>query len=470
MTPEKNVRFKRTSRCLFATMLCVLALCAVHFLFGNRWQSASAAQPVVSTVKHPEWSRSLSIYEVNLRQYTPEGTFKAFERHLPRLKDLGVGILWLMPIHPIGEENRKGSLGSYYSVKDYFAVNPEYGTMEDFESLVGHIHESGMYVILDWVANHTAWDNPLTTEHPEWFTQDSSGNFSPPVPDWSDVIDLNYDNRGLWEYMIRAMKFWVEETDVDGFRCDVAGMVSMEFWNEARVELEKVKPVFMLAEAEGPEFHEDAFDMTYSWNFYYLMHDIVIGKKSAGDMLAYFDEETVRYPKDAYRMRFLTNHDENSWKGTVGECFGDAAAVCAVLTATVPGMPLLYSGQEAGLDRRLLFFERDPIEWKEHAHARLHSTLFNLKRKSRALWNGASGGDMVRVTTSNDTAIFAFVRQKESEKVLVIANLSDREQDFVLTGTRFPGDYLDALTGDKTSRPANARMSLKAWGYRVFVE
>ncbi len=448
----------------------VLLLCPISLGTSKSSIGASPSSPVVSTVKHPEWSRNLSIYEVNLRQYTPEGTFKAFESHLPRLKEIGVGILWLMPIHLIGERNRKGGLGSYYSVKDYLAVSPDYGTMEDFKALVGKIHESGMYVILDWVANHTAWDNPLTIEHPEWYARDSSGNFVPPVPDWSDVIDLNYENRGLWEYMIHAMKFWVEEADVDGFRCDVAGMVPMEFWNEARAELEKVKPVFMLAEAEGPEFHEHAFDMTYSWNFYYLMRDIAVGKKNASDMVAYFDEETARYAADAYRMRFITNHDENSWNGTVSECFGDAAEVCAILMGTVPGMPLLYSGQEAGLNKRLSFFERDPIEWKGYLHAQLYMTLLNLKKGSPALWNGASGGDLFRVLTSNDSTIFCFVRQKEDEKVLVVTNLSDKEQDFSLTGAHFPGDYVDAVTGEKISYSPGQRVELKAWGYRVLVK
>jgi glycosidase len=451
-------------------LLPILIFCAICLGTDKFYAGASPSSSTASTVKHPEWSRNLSIYEVNLRQYTPEGTFKAFEKHLPRLKELGVGILWLMPIHPIGETNRKGSLGSYYSVKDYFAVNPDYGTMEDFKSLVGKIHESGIYVILDWVANHTAWDNPLASEHPEWYTQDSSGGFLPPVPDWSDVIDLNYDNRGLWKYMIRAMRFWVEEMDVDGFRCDVAGMVPMDFWNEARGELEKVEPVFMLAEAEGPEFHEHAFDMTYSWDFYYLMHDIVIGKKNASDMATYLSEETAHYPEDAYRMRFLTNHDENSWKGTVSETFGDAEEVCAVLTATVPGMPLLYSGQEAGLNKRLSFFERDPIEWKEDGHSGLYAGILNLKKKSQVMWNGESGGLMIRVPTSNDSSVFAFVREKESSKVFVIANLSDREQNITLAGGEFLGDYVDAFSGEKVSLRADVRMKLKAWGYRVFVE
>jgi glycosidase len=451
-------------------ILPILLFCALCCRVSQFSVGALPSSSVATTVVHPEWSRNLSIYEVNLRQYTPEGTFEAFEKHLPRLQELGVGILWLMPIYPIGEENRKGSLGSYYSVKNYLAVNPEYGTMDDFKSLVKQIHELGMYVILDWVANHTAWDNPLTIEHPEWYTQDSSGNFVSPVPDWTDVADLNYENHGLWEYMIHAMQFWLKETDVDGFRCDVAGMVPIEFWDEARIELEKVKPVFMLAEAEGLEFHVHAFDVTYSWDFYYLLHDIAVGKKNANNMATYFEEETPRYPVDAYRMRFLTNHDENSWKGTVQERFGDAEEVCAVLTATVPGMPLLYSGQEIELNKRLSFFERDPIGWEENSHAGFYAALLNLKKRCPALWNGASGGNMIRVPTSNDSAVFCFMRQRESQRVLVLTNLSDKEQDFILTGTVSAGDYTEILTGEKISFSSNQQLNLKPWGYRVLVE
>jgi glycosidase len=453
---------------LASAVLPILLLGAICLGVYEYSAGASPSSQPISAVKHPEWSRNLSIYEVNLRQFTPEGTFKAFEKHLPRLKELGIDILWLMPIHPIGEKNRKGTLGSYYSVKDYLAVNPDYGTMEDFKSLVKQIHELGMYVILDWVANHTAWDNPLATEYPEWFTKDSTGNFVPPIPDWSDVIDLNYDNRELRRYMIHAMKFWVEQADVDGFRCDVAGMVPMEFWNEARSELEKVKPVFMLAEAEGSEFHEHAFDMTYSWDFYYLLHDIVKGKKTSRDIASYIEKEASEYPRDAYRMRFLTNHDENSWKGTVSETFGDAEEVCAVLAATIPGMPLIYSGQEAGLNKRLSFFERDPIDWKEDARPAFYASLLNLKKTSQALWNGAGDGTMIRVPTS-DRKVFAFMREEEGNKVLVIANLSDRERNLVLEDRKYLGNYTDAFTGDKVLLSEEVRMVLKAWGYRVLV-
>ncbi len=424
----------------------------------------------VSMVKHPEWSYNLSIYEVNLRQYSPAGTFAGFEKHLPRLKELGVGIIWIMPIHPIGEKNRKGSMGSYYSVKDYLAVNPEHGTFDEFKLLVKKIHEMDMYVILDWVANHTAWDNAMATEHPDWFTKDENGNFAPPVPDWSDVIDLNYDNPDLREYMLEALKFWVAEANIDGYRCDFAGGVPTDFWNKVREELDKIKPVFMLAEWEIPEHHEKAFDMSYGWEMNGLINSIAKGEKTVADIDAYLAEEVKSYPRDAYRMYFTTNHDENSWNGTVFERLGDGVEAFAVLTATLYGMPLIYSGQEAGLIKRLAFFEKDAIEWKAHKFTELYSTLLNLKRTNKALWNGERGGALTRVHTSNDQAVFSFVREKDDDKVFVIINFSDGEQNIAFQGVLFPGDYTNVFTGTKISFSEGMSLKLKPWEYRVFVK
>ncbi|MCK5822638.1 MAG: alpha-amylase, partial [Bacteroidales bacterium] len=246
--------------------LVLIAVAIVSCVNNNKKKSSS--------VKHPDWTKNKNIYEVNIRQYTDEGDFKSFEKHLPRLKQMGVDILWIMPVQPIGEKNKKGSLGSYYSIKDYLAVNPEFGTMDDFKHIVDKAHELKMYVILDWVANHTSWDNNLITEHPEWYTHDSLGNIVSPVEDWTDVADLNYYNNELRTYMINALEFWVKQTDIDGFRCDVAGMVPTDFWNDAREKLDKIKPVFMLAEWESPELQKHAFDMTYSWALNGLMNDI----------------------------------------------------------------------------------------------------------------------------------------------------------------------------------------------------
>jgi glycosidase len=423
-----------------------------------------------STVEHPSWSRNVGIYEVNVRQYTPSGTFAEFEQHLPRLKELGVGILWFMPIHPIGEKNRKGTLGSYYSVKDYMAVNPEFGTFQEFKALVEKIHAMDMYVIIDWVANHTAWDNPLTVEHPEWYMQDSDGNFYPPVADWSDVIDLNYDNPELRRYVIDAMKFWVEEADIDGFRCDVAGMVPLDFWEDARAELEEIKPVFLLAEWDGGDLHTKAFDMSYDWDLYEVMKAIASSERRGRAIDAYLILEKAEYPEDAYRMRFTSNHDENSWSGSSFDILGSSAETFGVLTCVFPGMPLVYSGQEAGLDRKLSFFEKDEIEWRKHKMGEIYELLLNLKKKNKALWNGVAGGEMVRVNTSNDNDVFAFVREKNDDKIFAVFNLSDWKQGIKLVGDDFVDEYTDVFTGEKVSFAKRHNMRLVPWEYRVYVK
>lgn len=420
-----------------------------------------------TSVKHPDWSYNLSIYEVNTRQYTPEGTFKAFDSHIKELKDLGVGIVWFMPINPIGEKNRKGSLGSYYSVKNYEEINPEFGTLDDFKETVKLIHSMGMHVIIDWVANHTAWDNVWVKEHPDFYTKDSLGNFQPPVADWHDVIDLNYDNKELWEYMINAMKYWVKECDVDGFRCDVAGMVPLEFWKAARTELEKIKNVFLLAEAEGPQYHS-AFDMTYSWELLHLMNDEAQGKKSVQAIGDYFKKEKSQYPPDAYRMRFTTNHDENTWNGTEFERMGKAAETYDVFTCVISGMPLVYSGQEAGLNKRLKFFEKDTILWNESKFRSLYTSLLQEKEKNPALWNGEKGGEMIPIKSS-DERVFAFVREKDSSKVFAVFNLSNKKVRTQLESNLIKGEYTNLFTGDKMKIKSKELLKLLPWEYRVFV-
>ncbi|HKB85432.1 MAG TPA: alpha-amylase family glycosyl hydrolase [Ignavibacteriaceae bacterium] len=421
----------------------------------------------VNSVKHPDWSRNLSIYEVNTRQYTPEGTFQAFDSHIQQLKDLGVGIVWFMPINPIGQKNRKGSLGSYYSVKDYKAVNPEFGTLADFKETVKEIHKMGMYVIIDWVANHTAWDNVWVTEHPDFYTKDSLGSFMPPVADWHDVIDLNYDNKELWKYMIDAMKYWVQECDIDGFRCDVAGMVPLEFWKAARTELDKVKAVFMLAEAEGPDLHE-AFDMTYSWELLHLMNDVAQEKKGAQSLRDYFEKEKNKYPVDAYRMRFTTNHDENSWNGTVFERMGEAVETFDAFTCVIRGMPLVYSGQEAGLNKRLNFFDKDTIEWKDSKYRILYSGLLHEKEKNKALWNGEEGGGMIPVEASSGDVI-AFVRQKDNDKMYAVFNLSSKSVKTELESNLIRGEYINLLSGKETKIKSREWIELKPWTYRILI-
>ena len=417
----------------------------------------------------PEWSYNKAIYEVNLRQYTEEGNIKAFEKHLPRLMELGADILWLMPIHPIGEQNRKGTLGSYYSVKDYKAVNPEFGTHEEFKNLVKMIHKMGMYVIIDWVANHTAFDNEWILEHPEFYMTDSLGNIIPPNPDWTDVADLNFENRDLWKEMIDALKFWVEECDIDGYRCDVAGMVPTEFWIEARTELEKIKNVFMLAEWDTPEVHQ-AFDMTYDWDLHHIMNSIAKEEKSAIDLIEHLNKNEKEFPANAFRMQFTSNHDENSWNGTEFERLGDGVEAFAVLTCLIPDMPLVYSGQEAGFNKRLSFFEKDSIEWNDYKLFDIYSKLFQLKKNNSALFNGERGGEMVYLTSTDDKSIFAFSRGEGKDKIVGVFNLSGKSIEFELSGETLSGSYKNYFTGKLESFLSKESFTLNPWEYRVYTK
>jgi cyclomaltodextrinase / maltogenic alpha-amylase / neopullulanase len=442
----------------------------ISLLFLSLFISAVSFAQKETTVVHPEWSKNASIYEVNIRQYTPKGTFKAFQKYLPEIKKMGIRIIWIMPINPIGEMNRKGSLGSYYSIKDYKAINPEFGTLKDFKNLVNEIHKKGMRVIIDWVANHSSWDNVLTKTNPEFYKKDSSGNFIPPAADWTDVIALNYNNPKLWIYMKDAMEYWIKECDIDGFRCDHPGEIPISFWNFARKELEKTKPVFMLAEIENPDFHKHAFDMSYTWEFHHLLKKIYKGEMNAESLDKYFIREEDNYNPDAYRMVFTTNHDENSWNGTAYERYGDAVKTFTVLCGVVNGMPLVYSGQEAGLNKALRFFDKDTIEWKKSSFRDLYTDLIHLKLKNKALWNGLSGGEMKRVKTSNDDNIFSFIRKKEDYKVFTIFNLSAQDQKIKINNDTIKGEYKDFFANKKISVGADFNIDLPPWGYKVFVK
>ena len=425
------------------------------------------AQSQYVSVKHPEWSWDATIYELNVRQFSKEGTFKAVIPKLSQIKALGADIIWIMPINPIGVKNRKEPLGSYYSVRNYLEINPEFGNKADFRALVDSIHSHGMKVIVDWVANHTSWDNILTKEHPDWYKHDKNGNFVPPVKDWSDVIALDYTKSGLRKYMINAMDYWVKNFNIDGYRCDVAGMVPIDFWIQARRSLDAIKPVFMLAEAEGPKFHE-AFDMTYGWDSYHLFNDIAKGKATADQITTLLNKEKRTYPADSYRMRFTSNHDENSWNGTVFERLDGGAATFAVLTCTMDGMPLVYDGQEAGMNKRLKFFERDPIVWKASPFRNLYTKLFELKHENPALQNGEQGGSMEMLSNSNPKAVYTFTRQKSGHKVLVILNLSNTEQHATISGTPMRGTYHELFTGQRKTFGAREKIDLKPWAYFVW--
>ncbi len=421
---------------------------------------------------NPEWSRDAVIYQINTRQFTNEGTFRAAMAELPRLKALGVDILWLMPIHPIGVENRKGTLGSPYAVRDYFDVNPEFGTKADFKAFVDAAHAQGFHVILDWVANHSAWDNPLRTSHPEYYVRTWNGNFRPTLwLDWSDIIDFDYEQAGLRQYMTSALTYWVREFGVDGYRADVAGMVPTDFWDNARTELDAIKPVFMLAEWQYPELHRRAFDASYAWDWHNAMHQIGTGKADVGALFGYYSSDDAAWPHGAMRMLFTSNHDKNSWEGTEYELFGPALANVTALTFIADGIPLIYNGQEAGNARRLEFFEKDPIVWptSEHANAAEYRRLIAFRDANPALHNGRWGAEMVPVVNTAHPRVFTFVREKNGNKVFGIFNFSGEAQEVGFTDGPFAGNYSDYRDGSAVSIAADTRLTVPAWGHRVLV-
>lgn len=425
-----------------------------------------------STVLAPQWSKGLAMYEVNTRQFSEAGTFAAVEAQLPRLKAMGIGIVWFMPITPIGEKERKGTMGSYYAVKDYKAVGKEYGTIDDFKHLVKRAHDLGMYVIIDWVANHSAADNIWASEHKDYYTRNEAGQMQPPVADWSDVLDLNYDNKAMRSDMITAMEFWVKTCDIDGFRCDVAEMVPNDFWKEAIIAVNKTKKdLFWLAEGENPELHKAGFHATYGWEMHHLLKDIAQGQKTVADLDAYFSKNQTKYAANDYRLYFTTNHDENSWNGTEREKFGDGAKAMFAVCATAPvGMPLIYTGQEAGLDKRIKFFEKDAVQWGGYSEKDFFTKLLQLKQKNKALWNGNYGGTYERIQTGKDSEVLAFLRKNDKNRVLFVANLSNKPQKIVLNGKVFAGNYNDVFSGKPRSFRGSEHLELKAWEYHVWAQ
>ena len=420
--------------------------------------------PIVFTGNnHPDWTKNANMYELNIRQFSEKGDFQSILPQLRRLQDLGIDIIWFMPIQPIGELNRKGGLGSYYSIKDYTEINPEYGTKKDFKILVDSIHALGMKVIIDWVGNHSAWDNPWASDHPDWYEHDSTGAFVSPY-DWTDVIALNYDNKEMRKEMILSLKYWVNDFNIDGYRCDVANEVPTDFWNQSRLALDSLKPIFMLAEAEDPELHLKAFDMTYAWEFHHISKEVANGNKplSAIDTILKKDS---RFIEGAYRLMFTTNHEENSWNGTSEERYGKALELSNVLMFTIDGMPLIYSGQETGLDHQLRFFEKDTINWKDYPYTAFYTNLLDLKHRNEALWNGTYGANAVKIDNDKSEKVYSFSRSKEMDEVIVILNYG--EATSVQLQNTQSGEYLNVFTGEVIQLEASQRIELEAFGYLV---
>lgn len=417
----------------------------------------------------PDWVRRATIYEVNVRQFSACGDFDAVTAALPRLQALGVDLLWFMPIHPIGELHRKGPLGSYYAIKDYLAINPEFGTEEDFRELVTAAHARGLRVILDWVPNHVSPDNPLTKTHPQFFWRDEQGGLVPPHgTDWTDVVQFDFAAPGLAEYQAGVLLHWMEKFGVDGFRCDVAWGLPTPFWNEVTKRVRAVKPdAYFLAEAELPQHQIAAFHTSYGFDLHHAMNAVAQGKRPASAIDDAYAKFRAHFPRGASLMVFTSSHDENSWAGTEFERMGAGYVPFAVLTFILDGVPMIYNGQEAGADRRLKFFERDPIVWPQEAHpaAKLYQILTRLRREHPALHTGAG---MRRLDTTDNATFYAVERAAGAKKVVGIFNLTAKDAKADLFDPALAGGWTNAFTGEAVTLNPLVPLELKAWEYRVY--
>ncbi|WP_299253854.1 alpha-amylase family glycosyl hydrolase [uncultured Lacinutrix sp.] len=426
------------------------------------------------------------IYEANIRQYSPEGTFEAFTKDIPQLKQLGIKVIWLMPVFPISETKRKATggedskfatdfpeeeqdkyLGSYYAVSDFTKINPEFGSIEDFRSLVNTAHDNGIYVILDWVPNHTGWDHTWLKTNPEYYTQDDKGEVvHPEDTDWTDVADLNYDNQEMRKEMIADMTYWLTNEGVDGFRCDVAGSVPTNFWEQAIPELRAKKDIFMLAEAWEPELLKDGlFDMGYAWDGHHAMNKIAQGEEKATAFINYMKDRNETYESNNILMNFVTNHDENSWNGTIKERMDNASETMTALSYLTPGMPLIYSGQEYDLDHRLLFFEKDSFPHTKGNTWKLLEKLAKLKNTSSALNGGKNPASFEEIEVGNEN-VLAFKRSKNGSTIIYVANLSNEKLK-----TKLPqkGKYIDYMSNSTLELNGDA-IALGPWEYKILIE
>lgn len=447
---------------LIILSLTMLAACQTNT------NSNQTAQTTLGTIAPISDSiiESATIYEVNIRQYSPEGTINAFTKDIPQLKDLGVDILWIMPFYPISLKDRKGSLGSYYAVQDYTKVNPNFGTLEDFKNLVKTAHDNGLYVIIDWVPNHTGRDHVWLTEHPDFYVRDSSGNPLAPF-DWTDVAKLDYKNANMRQAMIDAMEYWLKNADIDGFRCDVASEVPTDFWEDATAQFRQIKPIFMLAEAEKAELLHKSFDIQYGWEAHHIFNEIAQGKTSVKTWDNYMAKTDTLLEKDDISMMFTSNHDENSWNGTAFERMGNAAKTMTALTFAIKGMPLIYDGQEFDMNKRLLFFEKDTIAHTKGFFYDFYKQLNGLKATNKALNGGKKAGNYLRLQTSHDDAILAFERSKDGDSIIFIANLSAKKMNFK---TNLLGNYDDALTKVTLTLQKDKTLNFEPWEFHFLVK
>jgi alpha-amylase len=482
------------------SILIILSLAIIVISACRNDKKVATASQIYTTPRVPDWHKNATIYEVNLRHYTRENTFASFEKELPRLKRLGIDILWFMPIQPIGQIEKKGSLGSPYSVAEYLTTNPAYGSLDEFKHMVKAIHDEGMYIIIDWVPNHTSWDNKWIKDHPEYYTKGPDGKITDPVDyntgekwGWTDVADLNYDVPEMRKAMIDALKFWVTDTGIDGFRMDVAHGVPVDFWKQCTDSLYAIKPLFMLSEGEVPAIvNNGAFVSDYAWEMHHMLNQIAetqganrnalqtlvagnvkegvkkeIVNKNATHIDSVMLKKATQYQK-GYQMNFTSNHDENSWADTEFARMGAGHKAFAVLSMLMPGLPLIYTGQESAMDKKLQFFEKDSVPWGDYAYHDFYKTMFDCKHRNQALWNGEYGGSLVKIGTGNDLHIYAFSREKNGDKVIVMINLSAQEQrgQLKLSASHL-GKYKNIYTNLDMDVKDGLEVTLKPWDYIV---
>ncbi len=469
----------------------VLALGLVFLIVRNMMlthqeeeqKKADALAPVYDekSLLTPDWVKNAVIYQVNVRQFTKEGTFKAFAEHIDRIAALGVDMVWFMPIYPLCDTKKKTheeaeteTLGSHYAVYDFFSVNPRYGTPEDFRTVVKKLHSLGIKVILDFVPNHTGWDSRWMLRHPDWFKKDAAGNILSPVKEengeswgWDDVAQLDYSVRKVRENVIQAHEFWMKEFDIDGFREDVAGEVPNSFWHELRPRLEKIRPVYMLSEDEvkGEQHFKICFNTNYGWETSIVLKKIVKGELPASALYEWTEKVKEKFGTRGWQLNYTQNHDENTWNGTEKELFGEGADCYTALTFVIEGMGMIYNGQEATLDKRLWFFNKDEIDWTGFPRTVLFKKLIDLKHRNKALWNGQHGGELRKLSTDADDKVYAFIREKEGDRFVGIFNLSDQKVACILRGAEAAGNYQDAFTNKEMTVKPHMPLNLKPFDY-----
>ena len=417
---------------------------------------------MIGSFKQVSWANSASIYEVNIRQYTPEGTFKAFQAHLPRLKDMGVDILWFMPVTAISQTNKKGSLGSYYACSSYTKINPEFGTDADFKNLVDTAQALGMKVIIDWVANHTGRHHEWMTQNPSWFAQDAAGNFTE-RNGWDDVVDLNYSNTAMRAALIDAMSYWVKNFNIDGFRCDMAHLVPLDFWIEARTKLEQTKHLYWLAECEELSYHR-VFDTSYAWSWMHATHKVVNGQEGVHEVFNVL-HQYAEYPKGASKLFFTSNHDENSWNGTEYEKYGVTAKAWAVFTHTWNGQPLIYSGQELANKKRLAFFDKDQLEWTE---APIMHEFYKTLLTARKQYPVLQSGEIFNLPTEG--GVIAYLKQDQINTALIILNVSENRHHVHVKHDAFNGRFTNLFSGLSFEFNGESHFEMMPGEYIVYIK